>query len=154
MNNAVKGSEQEKRFYKVTHLVEITEYIEARNPRVALAINYGRSDEIWSGKVRTLSETVELAEETPTDEQLTPTNDPIPQPYVKAGVIYRGEARKVYLPVEIVESEGLDRAADFVCGESVEVIGCKKDIYYLDHTNEVWRPISEREGKHDEQAMA
>jgi hypothetical protein len=140
-------SEQEKRFYRVTHVVEITEYIEARSPRIALAINYGRSSEVWSGKMRTLSETVEGVEEPPTAEQLTPINAEVPRPYVKAGVIFREEAKRVYLPVEIVEQEGFDRATDFLCGDKVEVIACKKDTYYLYQTNEVWRPLSEREGE-------
>ena len=140
-------SEQEKCYYKVTHVVEITEYLQARNERIALAINYGRSSDVWSGKMRTLSETVERVEETPTAEQLNPINPEIPRPYVKAGVIYREEAKRVYLPVEIVEQDGLDRATDFLCGEKVEVIACKKDVYYLNHTNEVWKPLSEREGE-------
>lgn len=136
-------SEQEKRYSRVTHVVEITEDLEARSPRVALAIHDGRSYEIWSGKVRTLSERVKHARETPTTEQLNPINAEIPPPDVKAGVIDREEAKKVSLPVEIVKQEGLDRAVAFLCGQKGEVIACKKDVYYLDHTNEVWRPISE-----------
>lgn len=133
---------EEKGYYKITRIVEITSYVLARNERVGLAINYQHSHSGWDGEAQIVSEKIERAEEEPTYEQLHTLHVEIPCPCVKAIVMLRGKTETIWIPVLLVEEDGLESAIHFIHGERAEVISCNTEEYYRNQSDELWQPVS------------